>query len=165
MSRLSPFLVIWLLSLGTLLHAQAPNAVTRESTTTGTVDRIERSSRVVTFRGEGNVFQTVYVDPKVMAFDDLKVGDVVTVRSTESVIVQVRPGAKLAVARDTTKEARKAGDEHVVEQVKTTVTIDSIARNDSSSPTGRKTIARSCTLSLTRPSSTASVQGIGSKSR
>ena len=126
MSRLSPFLVIWLLSLGSHVHTQAPNAVTRESTTTGTVDRIERSSRVVTFRGEGNVFQTVYVDPKVKAFDDLKVGDVVTVRSTESLIVQVRPGAKLAVARDTTEAARKAGDEHVVEQVKTIVTIDSI---------------------------------------
>ena len=126
MSRLSPFLVIWLLSLGSHVHTQAPNAVTRESTTTGTVDRIERSSRVVTFRSEGNVFQTVYVDPKVKAFDDLKVGDVVTVRSTESLIVQVRPGAKLAVARDTTEEARKAGDEHVVEQVKTIVTIDSI---------------------------------------
>ena len=126
MSRLSPFLVIWLLSLGSHVHTQAPNAVTRESITTGTVDRIERSSRVVTFRSEGNVFQTVYVDPKVKAFDDLKVGDVVTVRSTESLIVQVRPGAKLAVARDTTEEARKAGDEHVVEQVKTIVTIDSI---------------------------------------
>ena len=49
----------------------------------------------------------------------------VTVRSTESVIVQVRPGAELAVARDTTEEARKAGDEHVVEQLKTIVTIDS----------------------------------------
>jgi len=126
MSRLSPFLVIWLLSLGSHVHTQAPNAVTRESTTTGTVDRIERSSRVVTFRSEGNVFQTVYVDPKVKAFDDLKVGDVVTVRSTESLIVQVRPGAKLSVARDTTEEARKARDEHVVEQVKTIVTIDSI---------------------------------------
>ena len=126
MFRLSPFLVIWLISLSSHVHAQAPNAVTRESTTTGTVDRIERSSRVVTFRGEGNVFQTVYVDPKVTAFDGLKVGDVVTIRSTESVIVQVRPGAKLAVARDTTEEARKAGDAHVVEQVKTIVTIDSI---------------------------------------
>ncbi len=93
------------------------------------MDRIERSSRVVTFRGEGNVFHTVYVDPKVTAFDDLKVGDVVTVRSTESVIVQVRPGAKLAAARDTTEEARKAGDEHVVEQLNTIVTIDSIDCN------------------------------------
>ena len=126
MSRLSSFLVIWLLSLGGHVYAQAPNAVTHESTTTGTVDRIERSSRVVTFSGEGNVFHTVYVDPTVTAFDDLKVGDVVTVRHTESVIVQVRPGAKLATARDTTEEARKAGDEHVVEQLTTIVTIDSI---------------------------------------
>ena len=80
---------------GLLVHgaapAQAPNVVTRESTVTATVDRIERSSRVVTFRGEGNTLQDVYVDPVVAAFDDLQVGDVVTVRYVESVIVQVRP--------------------------------------------------------------------------
>ena len=108
------------------VRAQAPNVVTTETTVKATVDRIERSIRVLTLRQEGNVLLSIYVDPKVKAFDDLKVGDVVTVRSTESLIVQVRPGAKLAVARDTTEEARKAGDEHVVEQVKTIVTIDSI---------------------------------------
>ncbi len=55
--------------------AQAPNVVTTESTVKATVDRIERSIRVVTLRQEGNVFQSVYVDPKVAGFDDLKVGD------------------------------------------------------------------------------------------
>ena len=62
-------------------HAQAaaPNVVTTESSITATVDRIERSSRVVTLRSPGNVVRDVYVDPSVKAFHDLKAGDVVRV--------------------------------------------------------------------------------------
>jgi Cu/Ag efflux protein CusF len=107
-------------------RAQAPNVVTTETTVRGTVDRIERSIRVVTLRQEGNVFQSVYVDPKVKEFDALKVGDAVTVRYVESVIVQVRPGAALNDPRDTTEEARKAGQAQVVQQTKATVTIEEI---------------------------------------
>ena len=45
--------------------AQAPNVVSTETTVKATVDRIERNMRVVTLRQEGNVFQSVYVDPTV----------------------------------------------------------------------------------------------------
>jgi hypothetical protein len=106
--------------------AQAPNVVTTESTVRATVDRIERSIRVVTLRQEGNVFQSLYVDPKVAGFDDLQVGDVVTVRYVESVIVQVRPGAALSDVRDSTEDARKAGNDQVVEQIKATVKIEEV---------------------------------------
>lgn len=105
--------------------AQAPNVVTRESTVTGTVASVQRSTRVVTFRKESNVLESVYVDPNVAAFDDLKVGDVVTVRYVESVVVQVRRDAKLSEPRDTTNEARKTG-ESVIQQVKAVVTIEDI---------------------------------------
>lgn len=120
-----------LVVLGCLLpvapvRGQAPNVVTRESTVTATVDRIETFSRVVTFRTADNVVQSVYVDPKVKAFDDLKTGDVVTVRYIESVIAEVRPGAKLTAVEDTTEEARKAGDDTIIQQLKMVVTIDAI---------------------------------------
>jgi hypothetical protein len=112
--------------------AQAParNVVTTESTTTATVDRIERSTRVVTFRSEGNVVQDIYVDPSVKAFDDLQKGDVVTVRYVESTVVQVRPGAALSDARDVTAEAQKAGNPQVVQQRKAVVTIESVNPQD-----------------------------------
>jgi Cu/Ag efflux protein CusF len=128
MSRLLvPAVILLLPSLAGSLRAQAPNVVTRESTATATVDRIDRSSRVVTFRGgEGNTLQSVYVDPSVAAFDELKTGDVVTVRYVESVIVQVRPGAKPTEVQDTTEEARKAGEEGVIQQLRAVVTIDEI---------------------------------------
>lgn len=127
MSRLfASTVVLCLLWSGGPAQAQAPNVVTRESTVTATVDRIERSSRVVTFRSEGNVLQSVYVDPSVAAFDDLKTGDVVTVRYVESVIAEVRPNSKLTEVRDTTEEARKAGEEGIIQQLKMVVTIDEI---------------------------------------
>src|SRR5262245_37061020 len=126
MFKLSLVVLLALLSPVASTQVQSPNTVTRESTTTAKVDRIERSSRVVTLRSDDNVFQTVYVDPQIKAFDTLKVGDVVTVRYTESVILQVRPNAKPTAAQDTTEEARKAGNEHVVEQQKAVVTIERI---------------------------------------
>jgi hypothetical protein len=123
---LAPALVMALLGQAGPKSAQAPNVVTRESTVTATVDRIERSSRVVTLRAEGNTLQSVYVDPKVATFGDLKVGDVVVVRYIESVIVQVRPNAKADGVRDTTEEARKAGGDKVIGQTKAVVTIENI---------------------------------------
>ena len=128
-------LVITLMSHAVQAQTPVRNAVTRESTTTATVDRIERSSRVVTLRspelgtfggaGEDGI-QSVSVDPSVKAFDDLKVGDVITVRYVESVVVQVRPGAALSDARDVTAEAQKAGNGQVLDQQKAVVKVESV---------------------------------------
>ena len=119
-------LVITLMSHAVRAQTPAPNVAATESTITATVDRIERSSRVVTLRSEGNVFQTVYVDPSVKAFDDLKAGDVVTVRYAQSVVVQVRPGAALSDPRDVTAEAQRAGKKPVIQQVRAVVTVEGI---------------------------------------
>jgi hypothetical protein len=122
----SALLMLSLVSPAVFAQAQQPNTVTRESTMTAKVDRIERSNRVVTLRTADNVITDVYVEPKLKAYDTLKVGDVVTVRYTESVIVQVNPNAKPAPVTDTTQEARKAGDESILLQQKLVVTIDNI---------------------------------------
>jgi hypothetical protein len=106
--------------------AQTPNVVTRETTFTATVHRVERSSRVVTFKGDSGTLQDVYVDPSVTIFNDLQAGDIVTVRLIDSVIVQVRPDAKPSGLHDTTDEAKKAGGDKVVAQSKVVVTIEGI---------------------------------------
>jgi len=119
-----PAIVLWL--LWPAGAAQSPNAVTSEATRTVTVERVERLTRVVTFRGQDNVIQSVYVDPKIAAFDDLKDGDVVTVRYIESVIVEVRPDAKPTGVLDSTDAARKAEGEHIEQQLKMVVTVETI---------------------------------------
>jgi hypothetical protein len=72
------------------------------------------------------VMHTFYVDPSVTAFDDLEVGDVVTVRFTESVVVQVRPDAKPTTLQDTTEAARTAGDANVIQQQKRIVIFEEV---------------------------------------
>jgi hypothetical protein len=125
LGRFCAVLVLGILSVAAVAGRQAPNVVTRESTTKATVEKIEKSIRVVTLRADGNVFQSVYVDPSVKAFDDLKVGDRVTVRYVESAVVQVRRDAKLSDVRDTTDEAKK-GNESVIEQLRAVVTVEDV---------------------------------------
>jgi hypothetical protein len=103
----------------------AQNTSTKEVTVRATVDRIQKSERVVTFRAEGNIFQNVYFDPSVTGFEDLKVGDEVTVRYQQSIVVKVNRNAKLSTERDTTAEAQKA-DPTVMQQVTAVVTVDSV---------------------------------------
>jgi hypothetical protein len=116
--------------LFSIAPAQAPNTVTRETTTVATVDRVDRSNRVLTAhsRGKsgGKVLHTLDVDPSVKAFDDLKVGDVITVRYIESVVVQVRPDAKLTKLEDTTEAAHTAGEGDVLRQQKRVVIFEDV---------------------------------------
>ena len=110
---------------GAAAPARGQNTSTREVTVRVTVDRIQKSERVVTFRAEGNIFQDIYFDPSVKGLDDLKVGDVVTVHYQESIVVKVNRNAKLSTERDTTAEAQKA-DPTVIQQATAVVTIESI---------------------------------------
>jgi hypothetical protein len=125
MSKLLIVVLTITVLIGVGAPARAQNTSTQEVTARATVDRIQKSERVVTFRAEGNLFQNVYFDPSVKGFDDLKVGDVVTVRYQQSVVVKVNRNAKLSNARDTTAEAQKA-DPTVMQQLTAVVTVDSV---------------------------------------
>jgi hypothetical protein len=110
---------------GAVAPARGQNTSTREVTVRATVDRIQKSERVVTFRAEGNIFQDIYFDPSVKGLDDLNVGDVVTVHYQESIVVKVNRNAKLSTERDTTAEAQKA-DPTVIQQATAVVTIENV---------------------------------------
>jgi len=120
-----------LLILAPLVRAQEPRTSVREvATLVGTVDRVDRTSRMLTLRVAGATTETVYVAPDVKLFNDLKTGDRVTVRVIESVIVAARPDLKPTVPVDTTAAAKKesgaAGQGDVLQQLKAVVTIESV---------------------------------------
>jgi Cu/Ag efflux protein CusF len=119
----------WFLTIP--VGAQEPRTSVREvATLAGIVDRTERTSRALTLRVANGVKETVYVAPDVKVFDELKIGDQVTVRVVESVIVAVRPDLKPTVPVDTTAAAKKQsgadGQGDVLQQLKAVVTIESV---------------------------------------
>ena len=97
----------------------------------GTVERIDRSTRTLTLRTSSSTTQPIDVPPEVKLFDELRTGDRITVRISEQVILAVRPGAKPSEAVETTGTATSrdpSGKSQVIQQVKATVTIESVDR-------------------------------------
>ncbi len=113
-------------------QSQEPKSTTREFVTVaGTVERIDRASRTLTLRTSPNTTQNIDVASELKLLDELKTGDRITVRLSESVIVAVRPGAKPSVAVDTTASATPrdpSGQNQVLEQLKAAVTVETVDR-------------------------------------
>jgi hypothetical protein len=68
--------------------------VTSKSATThatGTITAIDKSSRIVTVKGEGGEKRSIQVGPEVTGFDKLKTGDKVDVEYTESIAISMLP--------------------------------------------------------------------------
>ena len=117
---------------GQSAQTQAPKSSVREAVTvSGTVERIDRVTRTVTLRTSPSTTQMIPVAPEVKLLDELRTGDKITVRLSESVIVAVRPGVKPSVAVDTTASATPrdpSGQNQVLEQLKAAVTVETVDR-------------------------------------
>ena len=128
------FSALYTLSASLLLvptATQEPKTSVREFVSlAGTVDRIDRSARILTLKDDQGGLQGVYVPPEFRLFDQLKPGDKVLARIRESVIVSARPGLKPQLTVDTTAEAAKkprdATEPKLLQQLKAVVTIDSV---------------------------------------
>jgi hypothetical protein len=111
-------------------QAQEPRTSVRPVAAFGaTVDRIDPFARSLTLRTSEGLMHTVFVGPELALFDELKTGDLVTVRVTESVVVAVRPGAQPSAIAETTAAARQSragAQSDVLQQLKTVVTIESV---------------------------------------
>jgi Cu/Ag efflux protein CusF len=110
--------------------AQAQNVSNRDVlAVTGKVERIDRSARLLNLRTPDGLQHSVYAGKELKAFDQLQTGDTVSVRITESVIVALKPGAKLTAIEDSTVAAGKsaaAADADVMQQLKATVKVDRV---------------------------------------
>jgi Cu/Ag efflux protein CusF len=113
-----------------LAAPQEPRAATQQVfAVSGEVDDVDRAGRMITIKSAGPVQTPIYVGPDLPIFDQLKRGDVVTVRFYDSYIVDVTPGARMTPPSNTTEEAQKAldrSDAGVIQQMKLVVTVDEI---------------------------------------
>ncbi len=82
-----------LVALPLVALAQKPVTETDAVELTTKIEAIDHSARLVTLRDKDGETETIYCGPEVKRFDELKVGDTITVRYSESIAYAIRtPG-------------------------------------------------------------------------
>jgi hypothetical protein len=120
-----------LVALPLVARAQKPVTQTDAIELTTKIEAIDHSARLVTLRDKDGETETIYCGPEVRRFDELKVGDTVTVRYYESIAYAIRkPGQPSGLPAATgptitrSKGARPGGT--IARQETATVTIKAI---------------------------------------
>ena len=82
-----------LVALPLVALAQKPVTETEAIELTTKIEAIDHSARLVTLKDKDGESETIYCGPEVKRFDELKVGDTITVRYYESIAYAIRkPG-------------------------------------------------------------------------
>jgi hypothetical protein len=80
-------------SMARTAMAQAKTVSSEMRTETGTIEAIDAPGRAVTIKKADGTFVTTVAGPDVKRFDELKVGDKITARYYENLVIRVkRPG-------------------------------------------------------------------------
>jgi hypothetical protein len=103
-------------------------------TLAGTVETIDHGKRVVTIKTADGKFETIDVPESAKRFDELKVGDKVSITYNNNVFVRVKPVGEAPVdtaGKQSTmgQEARPGGATSVQRQI--TATVDTIDKSTS----------------------------------
>ena len=136
MKRITAILSACGLVLALSLPSWAQTALpTHNVTLAGTVETIDHDKRVVTLKTADGKFETIDVPPSAKRFDELKVGDKVSVTYNNNVSVRLKPPGEPAV--DTGSKTSTMGQEvrpGGMTEVQRTMTahVDSIDKSTSS---------------------------------
>jgi hypothetical protein len=109
-------------------QGQPARTVGETLTETFTIEAIDRSARIVSLKDKDGTIEDVVCGPEVKRFDELKVGQTVVMRYTESLVTMIsRPGAA-PKAPDAAAVTRSQGapGATIARQQTTTVTLDAI---------------------------------------
>jgi hypothetical protein len=112
-------------------RAQKPVTQTDAVELTAKIEAIDKTSRLVILKDEGGEVETIYCGPEVKRFDELKVGDTITLRYYESVAYAIRkPGQPSGLPAATgPKVTRSQGPRPggtIAQQETATVTVKAI---------------------------------------
>jgi hypothetical protein len=78
---------------GATAGAQSKTFQGASVTTTVTIEAIDQASRTMTVKDEKGIYETIQAPPEMKRFTELKVGDKITARYYENVVVRLkRPG-------------------------------------------------------------------------
>ena len=100
---------LMVLALSLPSWAQTRTLPTQTVTLSGTVETIDHAKRVVNIKTPDGKFETIDVPPAAKRFDELKVGDKVSVTYNNTVSATVHPSGQAPV--DTVSKSSTAGQE------------------------------------------------------
>jgi hypothetical protein len=115
------------LLVSTTVHAQTKTLEGDAVVRTVTVEAIEQSTRTLTVKNDKGVYETLQAGPDLKRFSELKVGDKITVRYYENVVVRVKKPGEAAVDVDSAaltkgQGARPAGTAATQRTITVTIT-------------------------------------------
>ena len=110
------------------VFAQQPVTQGGTITETFTIEAIDRSTRTVTLKDKEGYVEDVILGPEVQRFNEFKVGDVVTMRYTESLVTAIAKSGSAAKPPDAAAITRSTGapGATIARQQVATVTINAI---------------------------------------
>jgi Cu/Ag efflux protein CusF len=123
------------MALVALVHVPAASAQQTRSqaapvvTKTFTIVAIDQTDRIITLKDKDGYTDSLYAEPEVQRFNELKVGDKVTFRYRESVVYQIqKPGASAAAGVKTgiTRSTGPTPGGTIAQQVTAMITIQAI---------------------------------------
>jgi Cu/Ag efflux protein CusF len=121
-----------LVSMAHTAAAQVKAATTAMKTETATVESIEATSRTITLKKPDGTFVTIVAGPDIARFAEVKVGDKVTARYYENVVVRLKkPGESDApsASKSTTSSGQTLPGGTSAKQVTISATITGIDMN------------------------------------
>jgi Cu/Ag efflux protein CusF len=121
------------------LYAGEKKPITKSETVTvkTTIEAIDHAARTVTLKDKDGNYDILHAGPEIKRFDELKVGDQVTFKYTESVAVRIRKPGEPAVATSSgepavVREATAKPSGSVTEQSTATVVVKAVDPKGSS---------------------------------
>jgi hypothetical protein len=98
-----------LLLAGSTVSAQSRTIEGESVSMTVTVEAIEQSTRIMTVKDDKGIYETVQAPPEMKRFSELKVGDKITVRYYDNVVVRLKKPGEAAVDVDSAALTRGQG--------------------------------------------------------
>jgi hypothetical protein len=96
------------LLLGGEVAAQVKTIEGESVSVTATIEAIEASTRTITVKDDKGIYETIQAPPEMKRFSELKVGDKVTARYYDHLVVRLKKPGEAAV--DTTSAALTRGE-------------------------------------------------------
>jgi hypothetical protein len=113
-------LLVW---AGGTVSAQTKTLVGESVTMTVTIEAIEQSTRTMTVKDDKGIYETIQAPPEMKRFSELKVGDKITARYYQNVVIRMKKPGEAPVDVDTAALTRSEGTPGVTAAAQRTITV------------------------------------------